>query len=86
MPLSDEGGSREDYAALFPDAKLRLLAAIDFAKLKKAEKIFIIGDGLGGVIASYSLADKNKSVDGLVIIRLPLITPDEQIGQPSGAT
>lgn len=83
MPLADEGASRQDYAVLFPDAKLRLLAAIDFAKLKKAEKIFIIGDGLGGVIASYTLADKSKSVDGLVVIRLPLITQDVQIGQPS---
>ena len=70
MPLREEGAKIEDYYSLFPDAKERLFAAINFAKQQKAEKVVIIGYGLGGLMATSALQEKSSNVNGLITISL----------------
>ena len=41
MPLREEGAKMEDYYSLFPEAKERLFAAINFAKTQKLSLIHI---------------------------------------------
>jgi pimeloyl-ACP methyl ester carboxylesterase len=71
MPLRESGALIVDYYALFPEAKKRLNAAIQFAKAEKAEKVVIVGYGLGALMATYALADKSNDVNGVVLISLP---------------
>ncbi len=70
MPLREEGAKIEDYYGLFPESKERLFAAIDFAKAQKAEKVVIIGYGLGALMATAALQEKSTHVNGLVTISL----------------
>lgn len=73
MPVREASAPVQDYYVLFPEAKTRLTAALDFAKKEKAEKVVVIGYGLGGLMASYALADaKNDEVNALVTISLPV--------------
>lgn len=73
MPVREASAPVQDYYSLLPEAKTRLLEAIKFAKSEKAEKVVVIGYGLGSLMASYTLADeKNNDVDALVAISLPV--------------
>lgn len=82
MPIREESAPVHDYYALFPEAKTRLTAALDFAKKEKAEKIVVMGYGLGGLMASYSLADaKSEDVEALVTISLPVPETNEHTAQ-----
>ncbi len=72
MPVREESAPVQDYYALFHEAKMRLLSGVKFAKTEKAEKIVVIGYGLGGLMASYSLTEKNEDVNALVTISLPV--------------
>lgn len=82
MPVREAGASAQDYYALFPEAKTRLIAALDFAKKEKAEKVVVVGYGLGGLMASYALADaKNDDVKALVTISLPVPETSEITAQ-----
>lgn len=72
MPLRESGAAMGDYYDLFPEAKERLIAAIKFAKAEKAEKVVIVGYGLGALMATYALADKSIDVNGVVLISLPV--------------
>jgi pimeloyl-ACP methyl ester carboxylesterase len=82
MPVREASAPVQDYYALFPEAKTRLLEAIKFAKTDKAEKIVIVGYGLGGLMASYALADaKNEDVNALVTISLPVPKTNESTAQ-----
>ncbi|HCT99430.1 MAG TPA: hypothetical protein DF614_05025, partial [Methylococcaceae bacterium] len=72
MPLRESGASMGDYYDLFPEAKQRIMAAIKFAKSERAEKVVIVGYGLGALMATYSLADKSIDVNGVVLISLPV--------------
>jgi pimeloyl-ACP methyl ester carboxylesterase len=82
MPVREASAPIQDYYALFPEAKTRLKAALNFAKKEKAEKVVVIGYGLGGLMASYALADsKNEDVNALVTISLPVPETSEITGQ-----
>ncbi len=72
LPVREADAAVQDYYALFPEAKARLVAAINFAKTEKAEKIVVIGYGLGGLMASYTLSEKIADVNALVTISLPV--------------
>jgi hypothetical protein len=73
MPVREASAPVQDYYSLFPEAKTRLTAALDFAKKEKAEKVVVIGYGLGSLMASYALADsKSNDVNALVAISLPV--------------
>lgn len=81
MPVRESSAPVEDYFSLFSDAKARLLAGIQFAKTEKAEKIVVIGYGLGGLMGSFALQDKNPDVDALVAISLPVFETTEKDAQ-----
>lgn len=82
LPVREASAPVQDYYSLFPDAKTRLLEAIKFAKTQKAEKIAVIGYGLGGLMASYSLVDdKTNDVDALITISLPVPETTEVTAQ-----
>jgi pimeloyl-ACP methyl ester carboxylesterase len=72
LPVREASATVQDYYSLFPEAKTRILETIKFAKSEKAEKVVVIGYGLGGLMASYALAEsKTNDVDALVTISLP---------------
>lgn len=73
MPIREASAPIEDYFSLFPNAKARLLAGIQFAKKEKAEKIVVIGYGLGGLMASFALTEKAPDVNALITISLPVL-------------
>jgi pimeloyl-ACP methyl ester carboxylesterase len=82
MPVREASAPVQDYYTLFPEAKTRLIAALDFAKKEKAENIVVIGYGLGSLMASYALADiKNENVKALVTISLPVPETSETSAQ-----
>lgn len=82
MPVREASAPVQDYYALLPESKTRVLEAIKFAKSEKAEKVVVIGYGLGGLMASYALADtKNIDVDALVTISLPVPQTSETNAQ-----
>ncbi|MDQ5939113.1 MAG: hypothetical protein QG557_60 [Pseudomonadota bacterium] len=70
MPLREEGAKIEDYYSLFPEARERIFSAVNFAKQQKAEKVVIIGYGLGGLMATSALQEKNSNINGLITISL----------------
>jgi hypothetical protein len=72
MPIREASAPAQDYFSLIPDAKARLKAGIQFAKTEKAEKIVVIGYGLGGLMASSALIEKNDDVNALITISLPV--------------
>jgi pimeloyl-ACP methyl ester carboxylesterase len=73
LPVREATAPVQDYYSLLPEAKTRILEAIKFAKSEKAEKVVVIGYGLGGLMASYALSDlQNDDVDALVTISLPV--------------
>jgi len=85
MPVREASAPVQDYFPLFPEAKTRLLEAIKFAKKEKAEKIVVVGYGLGGLMASYALADtKDNDVNALITISLPVPETNETTAQTLG--
>lgn len=82
MPVREASAPVQDYYTLFSESKTRLTAALDFAKKEKAEKVVVIGYGLGGLMASYALTDtKNDDVKALVTISLPVPETSEIAAQ-----
>lgn len=73
LPVREASAPVQDYYSLLPEAKTRILEAVKFAKTEKAEKVVVIGYGLGSLMASYALSDlKTDDVDALVTISLPV--------------
>ena len=82
LPVHEASAPVQDYYSLFPEAKNRLAAAIEFAKNEKAEKIAIVGYGLGSLMATYALSEtKNEAVTALVTISLPVPETTENTAQ-----
>jgi len=81
MPLREEGAKIADYYSLFPEAKDRLFSAVTFAKAQKAEKVVIIGYGLGGLMATSALQEKTTNVNGIITISLSSSETDEIYAQ-----
>ena len=82
LPVHEASAPVQDYYSLFPEAKSRLAAAIEFAKNEKAEKIAIVGYGLGSLMATYALSEtKNEAVTALVTISLPVPETTENTAQ-----
>ena len=72
MPLREASASMTEYEDLFPDAKQRLISAVNFARTENAENVIIIGYGLGALMTTYALSDTSINVDGLILISLPV--------------
>lgn len=72
MPIREATAPIQDYFSLIPEAKERLNAGIQFAKTEKAEKIVVIGYGLGSLMASAALTEKKEDVNALITISLPV--------------
>jgi predicted alpha/beta-hydrolase family hydrolase len=81
MPIREASAPVQDYYSLLLEAKTRLLAGIKFAKTEKAEKIVVIGYGLGGLMASSALTDKTPDVNALITISLPVPETSEKEAQ-----
>ena len=72
MPLREASASPDDYLSLLPESKDRILAGLKFARDVKAEKIVIIGYGLGALMASNALKENGLVINGLITISLPV--------------
>ncbi len=81
MPIREASAPVQDYFSLISDAKTRLKVGIQFAKTEKAEKIVVIGYGLGGLMASATLAEKKEEVNALITISLPVPEANETDAQ-----
>jgi hypothetical protein len=83
MPVREASAPVQDYFSLLPEAKNRLFAGIKFAKneTKTDEKIIVIGYGLGGLMASSALTEKNSDVNALITISLPVPETNEKDAQ-----
>jgi predicted esterase len=81
MPIREASAPIQDYFSLMPEAKERLKAGIQFAKTEKAEKIIVIGYGLGGLTAISAMTDKNVDVHALITISLPVLETNEKDAQ-----
>lgn len=82
LPVHEASAPAQDYYSLFPEAKARIASAIEFAKNEKAEQIAVVGYGLGGLMATYTLSEtKNEKVAALVTISLPVPETVENTAQ-----
>nr|WP_305910144.1 DUF3530 family protein [Methylomarinum sp. Ch1-1]MDP4519568.1 DUF3530 family protein [Methylomarinum sp. Ch1-1] len=73
MPIREMGASAQDYYPLFPEAKARIEAAVDFLDKTEVGNIVVVGYGMGALMGLYSI-DKNldNTLGGLVTISLPV--------------
>lgn len=79
MPLREVGATTQEYYPLFDQARERIEAAARYLQTKGAKQIAIIGYGMGGAMASYSVQTKKTISMALVVISLPL--PDSTLPQ-----
>lgn len=70
MPVRESGATEADYYTLFPDAKMRMDAAVKFLQRESYQKFVVIGYGLGALMGLYSLSQNPDSVDAFVAISL----------------
>ena len=72
MPLAPLGAADWAYEALIPEAAPRILAAIEFLKQRKLDKIVIIGHSLGARMGLESIAaGVSKEVIAFVAVGTP---------------
>jgi pimeloyl-ACP methyl ester carboxylesterase len=72
MPLRERGAAMSEYDGLFPEARDRIQAGIDYLKGRGAESIVVVGYGLGGLMAAYALSEGAADIEALVTISLPV--------------
>ncbi len=71
LPLRETGATIDDYAALLPEAALRIQAGIDFLRAKRVATIVLVGHGFGSVAAVHCLAmQPTASVSAAVLINI----------------
>ena len=71
LPLREMGASQDDYFGLFDEAHLRVKAAVEYLHNNGAKTIALIGYGMGGAMATYSLGQESAGLAGLAAISLP---------------
>ena len=79
LPLREVGASAEEYYGLFDQAKSRIQSAVEFLRDKGAENIAVVGVGMGGAMALYTLNGDPNALFALVTISLPV--PDSSLPQ-----
>ncbi len=81
MPLAPLGAANWAYEALIPDAAPRILAAIEFLKQRKIEKIVIIGHSLGSRMGLEAIAaGVPEEVVAFVAVGTPTDKEDSDTG------
>ena len=84
LPLREMGASQDDYYGLFDEAHARIKAAVEYLRSNGAQTISLIGYGMGGAMAAYSLSQDVAGLAGFAAISLPLpetSVPQAQIGE-----
>lgn len=81
MPLREVGAEQEEYYALFPEAAARIQAGIRYAKDNGATKVVVLGYGLGGLMAVYTLSEQAVDISALIAISLSVPTTENQSAQ-----
>ena len=79
LPLREMGASQDEYFGLFDEAHLRIKVAVDYLRNNGAQTIALIGYGMGGAMAAYSLSRESAGLAGFAAISLPL--PDSGLPQ-----
>jgi len=76
LPVLGVGAKPNEYYPLFDDAKLRIHAAIAHLQQGGVKHIVIIGYGLGGMMAIYSLKENDTATGVKAIVAISLPVPD----------
>lgn len=72
LPLREIGAEADDYYALFDEARARIQAAVAFLRDNGAQNIALVGYGMGGAMAAYSISLDPDALFALVTISLPM--------------
>jgi len=79
LPLMNAGEKVESYAKNFDQAQLRIQAGINYLISQGTQHIVIVGYGMGGMMATYYLANNQSSpVTALVTISLSVPNSDKK--------
>jgi len=71
MPILHNEAKDEDYPTVFPEAKSRIQAGVDFLKARGIKNIVLSGHSLGATMASYYMASNpDKSVKTFAMISI----------------
>lgn len=84
LPVREMGAGQEEYYGLFDEAHLRIKAGVEYLRNQGAETIALIGYGMGGAMAAYSLGQESQGLAGFAAISLPLpdsYLPQAQLGE-----
>jgi alpha/beta superfamily hydrolase len=81
MPLRETGVEKEEYYGLIPEAAARIQSGINYARSNGAENIVLVGYGLGGLMAMYTLSEQAPDIKALVTISLPVPASDNKMAQ-----
>ncbi len=82
MPVREAGAPVGDYYALFPEARARIQAGIDYLKTGKDRNVVLIGYGLGSLMAlNYQSEHPASGVSAIAAISLPAPDNDSEAVQ-----
>jgi pimeloyl-ACP methyl ester carboxylesterase len=72
MPVLAAEAKTEDYVALFPDAALRIKAAVQSMQIKGYKKIALVSHSLGSRMSNEYLLTRHPGIDAWVAIGMPV--------------
>jgi len=81
MPLREIGADKDEYYPLFPDARARIDAGIQYLKQNGAQTIVLAGYGLGGLMSVSALNQPMPDIKALVTVSLPVSETDVKTAQ-----
>lgn len=82
MPVREAGAPVGDYYALFPEARARIQAGIDYLMTGKDRNIVLISYGLGSLMAlNYQSEHLASDVSAIAAISLPVPDNDSEAVQ-----
>ena len=82
MPLREFGARSDDYYSLFPEARQRIQAGIDYLQKSNIKNIVLIGHGMGSLMAIYFFNEtQSTAVKALVTMSLAVPTTEIQTAQ-----
>lgn len=70
LPILDLDANADDYYAVFPEAKLRIKAAMAYLTQGQVQNIVLVGYGLGALMGLYAIKDDPAAVKAMVLINL----------------
>jgi pimeloyl-ACP methyl ester carboxylesterase len=81
MPVAPSGAASWAYDSLIPEAAPRIIAAIEFLKQRKIEKIVLVGHSMGARMGLEAIAaNAPKEVIAFVAVGVPAKTEDPEAG------